>query len=109
MEMRWDQKISHTMRNLTPGVKIVVSEVETFETVYPFRKFKQSYKEGYWKLPKGIDNLVNIMEKSKLENNCEAVDVISKKLTEIGIVVRIGKDWYPKIFEKEMKAEKEII
>jgi hypothetical protein len=101
--MRWEQKISNTMRNLKPGVRVLVSEVETYETIYPFRKFRQSYKEGYWQLPKGIDNLVNTMEKARLEKNWEVADTIRKKLTEIGIVVRNGKDWYPKLFEKEIK------
>jgi len=106
--MRWEQKISNAMRTLKPGVRVLVSEVETYETIYPFRKFRQSYKEGYWQLPKGIDNLVNTMEKARLEKNWEVADTIRKKLTEIGIVVRNGKDWYPKLFEKEIKAEKDF-
>ena len=69
--MRWEQKISNNISTISSSVKLYTSEVETYETVHPFRKFKQTYKEGYWQLPKGIDNLVNTMEKARLEKNWE--------------------------------------
>jgi hypothetical protein len=106
--MRWEQKISNNISTISSSVKLYTSEVETYETVHPFRKFKQTYKEGYWQLPKGIDNLVNTMEKARLEKNWEVADTIRKKLIEIGIVVRNGKDWYPKLLELEVRAEKDF-
>ena len=106
--MRWEQKISSNVKTISGGIKLYTSEVETYETVYPFRKFKQMYKEGYWQLPKGIDGLINTMEKARLEKDWEVADTIRKKLTEGGIVVRNGKDWYPKLLELEVKAEKDF-
>lgn len=108
--MRWEQKITSRLDNISPGVKISVSEVETYETVYPFRKFRQTHKEGYWKLPKGIDNLVKSMEKARLEKKWDVIGVIQIKLLELGIIVKSGpcgyEEWYPKLLEKETKAEK---
>ena len=110
--MRWEQKINSRLDNISPGVKISVSEVETYETVYPFRKFNQVNKQGYWKLPKGIDNLVKSMEKARLEKNWNVIGTIQIKLLEIGIVVKSGpngyEEWYPKLLEKEIKAEKDF-
>lgn len=110
--MRWKQNITSKLKNISPAVKISVSEVETYETVHPFRKFNQVNKEGYWKLPLGIDNLVNSMEKARLEKNWEVIGVIQMKLVEIGIVVKSGpngyEEWYPKLLEKEIKAEKDF-
>jgi hypothetical protein len=110
--MRWKQKINSRLDNISPGVKISVSEVETYETVYPFRKFNQVNKQGYWKLPKGIDNLVKSMETARLEKNWKVIGTIQMKLVEIGVVVKSGpngyKEWYPKLLEKEIKAEKDF-
>jgi hypothetical protein len=110
--MRWEQKINSRLDSISPGVKISVSEVETYETVHPFRKFNQVNKKGYWILPKGIDNLVKSMEKARLEKNWEVIGVIQIKLLEIGIVVKSGpngyEEWYPKLLEKEIKAEKDF-
>ena len=110
--MRWKQKINSRLDNISPGVKISVSEVETYETVYPFRKFNQVHKPGYWVLPMGIDNLVKSMEKARLEKNWEVIGTIQTKLLEIGIIVKSGpngyEEWYPKLLEKEIKAEKDF-
>ena len=110
--MRWKQKITSKLKNISSAVKISVSEVETYETVYPFRKFNQVNKEGYWKLPLGIDNLVKSMEKARLEKKWDVIGTIQIKLLEIGIVVKSGpngyKEWYPKLLEKEIKAEKDF-
>ena len=110
--MRWKQNITSKLKNISPGVKISVSEVETYETVYPFRKFNQVNKKGYWKLPLGINNLVNSMEKARLEKKWEVVGTIQIKLLEIGIIVKSGpngyQEWYPKLLEKEIKAEKDF-
>lgn len=110
--MRWKQNITSKLQNISAAVKISVSEVETYETVYPFRKFNQVNKEGYWKLPLGIDNLVKSMEKARLEKKWEVIGTIQIKLLEIGIVVKSGpngyKEWYPKLLEKEIKAEKDF-
>jgi hypothetical protein len=110
--MRWKQKINSRLDNISPGVKISVSEVETYETVHPFRKFNQINKEGYWKLPLGIDNLVKSMEKARLEKKWEVVGTIQRKLLEIGIIVKSAPngydEWYPKLLEKEIKAEKDF-
>ena len=110
--MRWKQNITSKLKNISSAVKISVSEVETYETVHPFRKFNQVNKEGYWKLPLGIDNLVKSMEKARLEKKWEVIGTIQIKLLEIGIVVKSGpngyEEWYPKLLEKEIKADSDF-
>jgi cysteinyl-tRNA synthetase len=93
---RWDQK-----EIKINGVKCI----QTYENVSPFRKFKQSYN-NYWQLPSGIDELVHKMETARINKNWKVADVIRKSLTDYGIIVRNGKDWYPKQIEVEIKAEK---
>lgn len=100
--MRWKQR-TYTKNDII--------YVETYETVSPFRKFTQNpnkYRSN-WELPSGIDNLVLSMEKAREDKNWEVADTIRKSLTEMGIVVRNGKDWYPTPIENEIKAEKDFL
>ena len=46
------------------------------------------------------------MEKARLDKNWKVSDTIRKSLTDIGIVVRNGVDWYPTLYENEVLAEK---
>lgn len=98
--MRWDQKIITTY---VLGKK--TTYIKTFETVYPFRSFKQSIDKEHWILPKGVDKLVETMEKARLDKNWE---VARHSLLRGGIIVRNGKDWYPKQIEREVKAERDF-
>jgi hypothetical protein len=101
--MRWDQK---TITTYVLGKK--TTYIKTFEKVYPFRSFKQSINKEYWILPKGVDKLVETMEKARLEKNWEVADQIRHSLLRGGIIVRNGKDWYPKQIELEVKAERDF-
>ena len=96
--MRWKQK-TYTRSNIV--------YVETYETISPFRKFTQNPNEtrSYWVLPDGVDKLVETMEKARLDKNWKVSDTIRKSLTDIGIVVRNGVDWYPTLYENEVLAE----
>ncbi len=92
-----------------------IYKVTTYESVYPFRKITirvntkgKPIDEVAWILPNGIDNLVSVMERARHEKDWETADRIRKSLTEIGIVVRSGKDWYPKIIEDDLLAWKTI-
>jgi hypothetical protein len=97
--MRWDQRIIKVSK---------ISYIETYEAIYPFRKFKQLDNDKAWILPKGVDSLVERMEKARLIGNYKVSDSIREFLNKGGLVVRNGKDWYPKLLEKEISAEKEF-
>ncbi len=97
--MRWDQRIIKVSN---------ISYIETYETIYPFRKFKQLDNDKAWILPKGVDSLVERMEKARLIGNYKVSDSIREFLNKGGLVVRNGKDWYPQLLEKEISAEKEF-
>jgi hypothetical protein len=97
--MRWDQRIIKVSK---------ISYIETYERIYPFRKFKQLDNDKAWILPKGVDSLVERMEKARLIGNYKVSDSIREFLNKGGLVVRNGKDWYPKLLEKEISAEKEF-
>lgn len=102
--MRWKQKIV-TERS---SFGTTIEYIKTYETVKPFRSFKQLTSRSYWVLPIGIDRLVESMEKARADKNWEVADTIRKSLTDIGIVVRNGKDWYPNFIEAEVRAEKDF-
>lgn len=101
--MRWKQTII-TERN---SMGVVVKYMKTYETIHPFRSFKQSIN-NHWVLPKGIDELVSTMEKARLDEKWEIADTIRHSLLAGGIVVRNGKDWYPKLVLDEVKAERDF-
>ena len=102
--MRWKQKIVYERSPFGTQLEFM----RTYETVAPFRSFKQLVSRGYWVLPIGIDKLVETMEKARVDKNWEVADTIRKSLTDGDIVVRNGKDWYPKFIEVDVNAEKDF-
>jgi hypothetical protein len=115
--MRWQQR---TYCNYEfGGSGAIRTFIETYEAVYPFRKFDEqiSYKTFHvpddprcnsknpnpFILDDDIDLLVIEIEKLRAEKKYQESDIIRNGLLQKGIVIRNGKDWYPKLFEEHLR------
>lgn len=115
--MRWSQRTYKRQ----DGVTVMTTK----ESVAPFRSFEQNgirgdvnnlgsdewvneklIRKGFWLLPDNVDELIENMDKAREEKNWSLSDEIRKELDSIGIIVRNGIDWYPKLLENDLNADR---
>ena len=117
---RWRQyKRSEINLQAKSSTTILVTE----ETIMPFRKFDQrldgvvAYIDGpeqwandkVWILPDNVEVLLQKRIELRQNKQYKEADAVRDQLNELGIVVRDGKDWYPKKFEETLRANERFM